>query len=445
MSDMPAALAPGLRRLRRRLAIGLFLDIWPRWAVASVLVAGLFALTCRMLVPGAATLLPWLWLVPLFATLPVLIVCIRRAYRTDEVVALADWLTGGLGTWLTLYEKPDAGWAMRLPFGDPAKIPLPALRPWKKLAPLVPAMAFLAAALWLPQRVPPAQQPALAEEIAESLAATLAELKQQDLLAPEEEQKLEETIERISRSARERVDAASWEAADAAREEMAASLAEKRDAVKWAEQSLARFAAAAEASGPLDSTSEAGAAQTAELTKALEQLAKSGLLDAAPAHLQQLAKGGPLPTDARSLQELATALSAYLAETNGRIGEAARLAREFGRFDPSEFPLGDQGAALAGNRPGRGRIDRGRADAAMSWGDESLPIDRFKAEALPPGAARSPDDWAPLGVLPGTPQAAARSSAPSVARQYGASAGQTAWRRTLAPRHHSAVKKYFEK
>ena len=37
----------------------------------------------------------------------------------------------------------------------------------------------------------------------------------------------------------------------------------------------------------------------------------------------------------------------------------------------------------------------------LTWGKESLPFDRFKAQPLPPGAARSPDDWAPVVVLAG--------------------------------------------
>jgi anti-sigma factor RsiW len=64
---------------------------------------------------------------------------------------------------------------------------------------------------------------------------------------------------------------------------------------------------------------------------------------------------------------------------------------------------------------------------------------------LPPGAPRSPDDWAPVVVLPGSPQEAAVLSAQAAARQYAAGAGQSAWRRSLAPRHQSAVKKYFDK
>jgi hypothetical protein len=47
--------------------------------------------------------------------------------------------------------------------------------------------------------------------------------------------------------------------------------------------------------------------------------------------------------------------------------------------------------------------------------------------------------------MPGAPQANPEISSAAAARQYAATAGQTAWRRTLAPRHQSAVKKYFAK
>ena len=131
-------------------------------------------------------------------------------------------------------------------------------------------------------------------------------------------------------------------------------------------------------------------------------------------------------------------------ERGNRIGDVAALGEAVGRFDPSEFPLA--AASIDGDGdPGRGGINRGRADAPLTWGDETLPADRFKAQPLPPGAARSPDDWTPLVVLPGAPQESPELSSPAAARAYAAAAGQAAWRRTLAPRHQSAVKKYFEK
>jgi hypothetical protein len=440
---MPLSVRPALKRLARRLAIGLFLDVWPAWAVASLLLAGLVAVVCRMFVPGAAPRLHWLWLAPVLTALPALIACARRAYRPAEVVAVADWLNGGQGMLLTLFEHDDLAWAGSPLAEGASNFSLPRLRPWRKLVALPPAAAFLATALWLPQRVPPGTKAILADDIAANLVATVAELKQQELITAGEEKKLEEEIERIRRSAEERVDASSWEAADALRGRVAAGVVEKENALNWAEESVARYAAAAEAGGSADAVSQAHAA---ELTKALERLGPSGLLAGAPADVQRLLQGGKVPTDPAALRALLGSLSKHLAETKGRFGTLAKLGKEFRRFDPSQFPLDSGQASPDGKgRPGTGGINRGRADAPLTWGKESLPFDRFKAEALPPGAARSPDDWAPVVELPGTPRESSGESAPSAARQYAAVAGQSAWRRTLAPRHQSAVKKYFEK
>jgi hypothetical protein len=441
MDYMPLSARPALRRLAQRLAIGLFLDVWPRWAVASLLVSGLIAIACRMFFPGAAGILPWLWFTPLLTALPVFIASSMRAYRPGEVVALADWLGGGQGMLLTLLENDDPAWVESPAFAAASKFPLPLLRPWRKLAPLVPALAFLMAALLLPQRMPPQGNGVLADDIAADLTATLTELKQQELITPAEEKALEEEVERIRRDAQERVDASSWEAADALREKVAASLSEKQDAVKWAEESLGRYGAAAQTGVNPGSNSEA---QSAELLNALEKLAKSGLLAGAP-ELQQLLKSGKLPADAKSLGQLTAALAKHLAETKGRIGDVARLGKESGRFNPSEFPVAGDRSGPDGGNPGTGGVNRGRADAPLTWGKESSPFDRFKESALPPGGARNPDEWAPIAVLPGVPQESAQLSARSAARQYAASAGQAAWRRTLAPRHQRAVKKYFEK
>lgn len=442
MSAMPVSGGPDLRRLARRLALGLFLDTWPRWAVSSLLLAGLVALVCRMFFPGAASGLAWLWLAPLVVTLPVLVVCFIRAYRPAEVAAVADWLSGGQGVVLTQLEKNDPAWVGSKLFQSASRFALPRLRPWRRLAVLPPAVAFLALALALPQRMTRTDA-ALADDIAADLTAALVELRQQDLITPEEEKRLEEEIERLRRSAEERVDASSWEAADAVREKVAAGLSDKQDALKWAEDSLSRFAAAANGASNLAPGSEA---QAAELMNALEKLARTGLLDGAPQDLRRLADGGKLPTDAKSLQQLAASLSKYLAETDKRFGRVARLGKEFGRFDPSEFPLdSDEAAAGEGAIPGQGGIDRGRADAPLTWGQESSPFDRFKATPLPSGAPRSPDDWAPLVELPGVPQESPQVSGRSAARQYAAASGQAAWRRNLAPRHQRAVKKYFEK
>jgi hypothetical protein len=444
MTAMPLSVQRALRGLARRLAVGLFLDVWPAWAAASLIAAGLVVLICRLLVPAAAPHLPWLWLAPVLAALPAFVICMRRAYGPAEIVALADSLTGGHGTLLALHETNDSVWPESALAARAYTIPLPRLRPWRKLALLPPALALMAAAFWLPQRLPQASDTILSNDIAGNLTTTLAELKQQELVTPVEEEKLQEEIERLRRSAEERVDASAWEAADTLRDKMVAEVSAKQDAVKWAQESLARYAAASKGGA---STDALAAAQVAELTAALERLKQQGLLAGAPADLQKMLSGGKLPTDAASLRELMAALDKHLTGKSQKIGDLARLGKAFGRFDPSEFKNGaGEGTGADGEgRPGRGGITRGRGDADLTWGKETAAFDKFKTTALPPGAARSPDDWAPVADMMGAPEEAAVLSTSSAGRQYADVAGSTAWRRTLAPRHQSAVKKYFAK
>jgi hypothetical protein len=439
---MPDSVDPSLRRLARRLGIGLFLAMWPRWAVGSLLIAGGLALASRMFLPAASPWLPWLWVAPALAAVPVAILCYARAFRPTEVIAIADSLSGGHGFLLALQETGDQSWAQSARARSLSAFPLPRLAPWRQLAPLAPAIGFLTLALWLPQRVPAATSRALADDIASNLSTAVIELKQQELITPAEEERLQEEIERIRQGAKERVDAASWEATDALRERLATSLAQKQDAAKWAQESLDRYADAIESGKSLGS---GAAAEAAELSKALEKLAESGLLAAAPAELKELAKGGKLPIDPRALRQLQASLGKYLDAMNGRVAAAARLGKEFGRFDPSEFPLASELLPDGDGRPGSGGVNRGRADADLTWGNETAAFDQFKAKPLPPGAARSPDDWTPVTELPGAPQESAERGRSAAARQYDAVAGQTAWRRNLAPRHQSAVKKYFAK
>jgi hypothetical protein len=447
MNHLPVAVRFALRRLARRLAVGVFLDVWPAWAVGSLLLAGVVALVCRLFIPAAAGL-PWLWLAPIAATLPALVVCALRAYRPEQVVAIADSLAGGDGLLLALAERHDASWSGSPLLERVAALPMPRLQPLRKLSMLVPALAFLWAALLLPQREafrPP--QAVLADQVVNELAATIVALKKEDLITPEEEKKFEEEIERVRKSVTERVDSSSWEAADALKERVAADVATKRDALKWAQESLARYAAAAQAGANGPSGQSAAAGEGTELMKALSKLAESGMLSNAPASLKALAAGRTaLPADAESLRRLQATLAEFLGEQSGKFGDLAALGKEFGRFDPSEFPLESASSAFDGDGdPGNGGINRGRGDAPLTWGREALPFDRFKAQPLPRGHVRNPDDWAPMVVMPGAPSELPQSSAAGAARTYGAGAGQEAWRRTLAPRHQSAVRKYFEK
>jgi hypothetical protein len=299
----------------------------------------------------------------------------------------------------------------------------------------------------MPQRIPAAANGVLANDIAADLQATLNELKKQEVITPNEDKEFQEEIERIRKDATEKLDASSWEASDAMREKFAAKVAEKQDAMKWAADSLANFAAAG------DSDDAMSKALAGELGTAIDKLSQAGLLANAPGDLQKLLGGKDaiaggktqLPKDAAALRKLAASLSKYLAGRSGELAAINKLGKEAGRFDASEFPLfSDERGPDGDGEPGSGGISRGRADADLTWGKESAMIDKFKSVPLPPGSFRSPDDWTPLMVLPGAPKESPEPGVASSGVQYAGVTGPAAVRRTLAPRHYSAVKKYFE-
>jgi hypothetical protein len=85
--------------------------------------------------------------------------------------------------------------------------------------------------------------------------------------------------------------------------------------------------------------------------------------------------------------------------------------------------------------------ERQLSEESMQRGLDCLKRFAQLINGMPPGAVRSPDDWAPIVELPGAPQGSPELSASAAARQYADAAGQGAWRRALAPRHQSAVRK----
>jgi hypothetical protein len=270
-------------------------------------------------------------------------------------------LAEGRGALLTWFEKSDPAWSDSSLVQQAAAFPLPRLRLHRTQMAVVPALAFLAVAFLLPQRVRALDaSAALAEEIASDLKAAVVELKQESLITPEEEQKLEEQIEQIRRSTEERVDPSSWEAAGRAAGAGGGHAHRKAEAVKWTQESLARLAAAADALGAGESLSNA---QTAELTKALEKLSKTGLLAGAPEKMRGMLQAGKLPSDPKAVARPGRVAGKYLAETNGKFASAAGLGKEFGRFDPSEFPTGSGDSPDEDGQPGRGGVNRGRGDA----------------------------------------------------------------------------------
>src|SRR5688572_2710862 len=209
-------------------------------------------------------------------------------------------------------ETRDSAWSDSPALENLKNLSMPRLRLFRRISPVLASAVFLLTALLLPQRIiSGSRNTILTNDIVADLKTTVEELKKNDMLTPEEEKSLEEEIERIRKDALERLDQSSWEAADTMKEKIAAGLSNKEDAMKWAEQSLARFAASAQAGAPPT------AAESEELASAIEKLAQSGLLGDAPPDLQKMLGGAEalaganvkLPSDPKALRQLAAALA----------------------------------------------------------------------------------------------------------------------------------------
>lgn len=99
---------------------------------------------------------------------------------------------------------------------------------------------------------------------------------------------------------------------------------------------------------------------------------------------------------------------------------------------------------MVGARPGTGGIDRGRADAALIWGEETAGrLDAFEVEALSPAEVLDLESSAILGVGAAAPEALPRGEGAGLAGATG-SVGKAAWKRRLAPSHRDAVRSFFQ-
>jgi hypothetical protein len=95
---------------------------------------------------------------------------------------------------------------------------------------------------------------------------------------------------------------------------------------------------------------------------------------------------------------------------------------------------------------GKGGVDRGRGDAAMTWTDGSSEKDaRFKEKALPPSSVAGLNDSQLVGLSASAPTADTGGVAAHGALNSAASGGGSAYTQTILPRHRRAVKRYFDR
>src|SRR5262249_45557171 len=95
---------------------------------------------------------------------------------------------------------------------------------------------------------------------------------------------------------------------------------------------------------------------------------------------------------------------------------------------------------------GKGGVDRGRADAAMTWTDGTSEKDaKFKEKVLPPSAVAGLNDSQLVGLSATAPTVDPNGVVAHGALNNTASGGGSAYTQTILPRHKGAVRRYFER
>lgn len=300
----------------------------------------------------------------------------------------------------------------------------------------------------------------------EQLQLEARALAEEAIVDPEQARELTSELERMRREASGRDPARTWEAldhlaqlhrdkAEAAAEEAVRALAELTQIESLAEalqQALESGLAAEQAAvaarelarmlRDLQGTTQLQGGKMNQLGSGLnftnvvdlEQLrkvlgeAKQGLSNSVArlAHLQLLeARWLGLCRGACQSTNLA-ALLAFLRSGSCTNGEGLRLG-------------------LRGEMPGAGGVDRGRADAPMTWKDPTAEEGaEFREQALPLSAALGPVEL--LGVSLSAPDRAD----PEVKTEHGALAGAaagggSAHAAVILPRHREVVQRFFER
>ncbi len=390
----------------------------------------------------------------------------RWSPSRDSVRAMLDCRNdcGGL---LMAGADADLG-AWRVP-----EVTLPRLR-WRKaraFGMLAASFAFVLISLLAPVRfaATDAARPMDVSREVENLSAQIEALKEAQVIEEAKAEALEQKLDQLGREASGEDPSKTWEALDHLNDAVEKAAKEAAEAANAKQERLARAEALAEglmAGGDqLDSKTLAEAMRTlGEMTREAIKENESLAGDLSPETLEAI-KSGSL--NAERLKDLSKALSQGRSALNQKLSKLGQSGQSR-RINPNSL----KGGAQANRRDnsglarflkenaekmsvdeatlqwcaGRGGVDRGRGDAAMTWTDGSSEKDaRFKETVLPPSSVAGLKDSQLVGLSASAPTADKSGVAAHGALNSAASGGGSAYTQTILPRHRGAVKRYFDR
>jgi hypothetical protein len=393
----------------------------------------------------------------------------RRLPSRDSVRAMLDSRNdcGGL---LMAGADADLG-TWRIP-----EVILPRLR-WRKaraFGMLAASFAFVLISLLAPVRFAAinASRPMDVSREVENLSAQIEALKEAQVIEEAKAEALEQMLDQLGQEASGEDPAKTWEALDHLNDAVEKAAKEAAETANARQERLAKAEALAEGltagADQLDSKTMTEAMRTlGEMAREAVKENESLAGDLSPETLEAI-KSGSLK--AEQLKDLSKALSQSKSALNQKLSKLSQSG-QFGQLERIN-PNSLKGGAQASRRDnsglarflkenaekmsvdeatlqwygGKGGLDRGRGDAAMTWTDGSSEKDaRFKEKILPPSSVAGLNDSQLVGLSASAPTADAGGVAAHGALNSATSGGGSAYTQTILPRHRGAVRRYFDR
>ena len=350
------------------------------------------------------------------------------------------------------------------------EITLPRLR-WRNARAfglLAASLAFVLISLLAPVRfaTTSAARPMDVSREVENLSARIEALKEAQIIEEAKAEALEQKLDQLGQEASGEDPARTWEALDHLNDAVEKAAKEAAETANARQERLARAEALAEGlmagADQLDSKTMTEAMRTlSEMMRDATKENKTLAGDLSPETLEAI-KSGSLK--AEHLKDISKALGQGKSALNQKLSKLSQS----GMINPNSL----KGGAQANRRDnsglarflkenaekisveeatlqwceGKGGVDRGRGDAAMTWTDGSSEKDaKFKEKVLPPSSVAGLNDSQLVGLSASAPTVDTSGVAAHGALNSAASGGGSAYTQTVLPKHRGAVKRYFDR
>ncbi len=444
-----------IKRHRRRLALGLFLQRAGEWLAALLFLFGACVLMAKLFLPRFWPDVLWLGLlaVPLLSLAAFWAGRVRFS-RLDAVALLDRQLKAG-GLMMSLAEFDDPAWHAKLPQTPELwKRKLPKLRPVRFFRLIAWPMVFAVGALLIPLRNPhPAMgfSPAVGKQATRQLDNMVDLLEASRVLAPKESKELKKVIEQLSQESEHTpLTSEKWETIDHVRKKLTEKLASDETTLAAAKTAMQKLLDAK--GGRLDELLSGKQVDIGKVAEVLKTLNDKGALPELPAGLapqfEQLLKQGQmqLAKDPKLRQQMLGQIQSLLQDRALNLQNVrSQIDRVF-----AQMPNQNSGGSSSDGPPmptAETTTGQGGAGPAK-WGKETEEKQaKFKQVVLPPGFLDKSTNQV-AGITPGhaSPRIVRPSEnlSPDLPTKFDPATGREVRSRELNPRHRAVVKKYFQ-